>query len=195
LNLDDFRNARFQRPPFTAGLRTEEVVSDVVLHLPVLEWFASRCNVCCEFGVRDCGSTSALLAAKRHLFSFDIEESPAVSMLKELTPPNWTFTPLDTGDPDRAHLVPPCDLLFVDSLHTYGHVSKELRLHGRKARKFLAFHDTAFYASGLKDLTGPNPEAVGILPAIGEFIAIWGDYSTVFRTERNNGLWVLARNY
>lgn len=34
------------------------------------------------------------------------------------------------------------DMLMIDSVHSYKHVCRELRLHAPKARKYILFHDT-----------------------------------------------------
>lgn len=37
--------------------------------------------------------------------------------------------------------ITPCELLFIDTVHTEDHVFKELTLHANKVSKYLAFHD------------------------------------------------------
>jgi cephalosporin hydroxylase len=170
------------------------VGSDIVLHLPVLEYYASLCETVVEFGVREGQSTVALLSGRpKKVLSFDIERSPIVTRLLHMQLPcEWGFQQLDTGSAEVADQVPECDMLFVDTLHTYDHVTKELFLHGRKAKKFLAFHDT--YTCGERDLSGPNPNAKGILPAINEFMDVFpGEYETAFITNACNGLWIIKR--
>lgn len=168
------------------------VGSDIVLHLPVLEYYASLCRHVTEFGTREGCSTVALLAGCRgEVHSYDIEVTPAKAVLGAMDLPcKWEFHVGDTGSPDTP--VAETDMLFVDTLHTYEHVKKELAHHGRKARRFLAFHDT--FTCGERDLSGPDPNALGILPAIREFLAPYpSEYRTVYRTDVNNGLWVLER--
>jgi len=48
------------------------------------------------------------------------------------------------------------DLLFIDTLHTYDCLSRELELHGDKVNKYIIFHDTVLFS--------------GIVPAIDEFL-------------------------
>ena len=171
---------------------TQAVLSDIVLHLPVLEYYASLCNHVTEFGTRGGCSTAALLAGcKGEVHSYDIEVTPAVRLFENMDLPcKWHFHVGDTGSPQTN--VAQTDMLFVDTLHTYEHVIKELTSHGRKAGMFLAFHDT--FTCGELDLSGPDPTAKGILPAIEEFLAMYpNEYHTVYRTDCNNGLWVLKR--
>lgn len=172
----------------------EYILSDIVLHLPVLEYYASQCRHVTEFGTRDGCSTAALIAGcKGEVHSYDIADSPMRRRLAGLTLPcsKWEFHLGDTGSPDLV--MAETDLLFLDTLHTYAHLSKELRYHGRKARKYLAFHDT--HTCGMKDLSGPDPNAEGILPAIWEFMAAHkGEYKIVYETKVNNGMMILERS-
>lgn len=172
--------------------------SDIVLHLPVLEYYASLCSHVTEFGVRDGHSTVAFasgLAKPYHhtsLRSYDIERSAFVSRFATLEKPyllDWKFTQGDTSDPNLA--VEETDLLFFDTLHTATHLSKELALWAKKARLFLIFHDT--FTCGERDLSGPDPMALGIWPAIKEFLENNpGEYFNFYQTNHNNGLLVLG---
>lgn len=185
----------FPRPGHIAG-------SDILLHLPVLEYLGSIVETIVEFGVRDGHSTLAFLAglsgvtkkpsSSRVLHSFDIELTPFVNRILSVSPlpVQWNFQVLDTGDQASAHLVPEADLFFIDTLHTAEHVRKELRLHGHKAKQYIAFHDTS--TCGEYDLSGPNPGAIGILPAIREFLAENPEWRVFYRSELCNGLLVLA---
>jgi len=177
-------------------VRGNSPVSDTVLHLPVLEYFASLCQHVTEFGVREGHSTVALMAGvgqSGEVHSYDIVESQMVTRFRAITLPcKWHFYQGNTADPNLG--VAETDFLYVDTLHTYEHVSRELSLWGRKARKFLAFHDT--FTCGMVDASGPNRRAKGILPAIEEFLASYpGEYTTAYRTDANNGLWILQRAY
>lgn len=179
--------------------------SDIVLHLPVIEWFASKCDVAVEFGVREGNSSIALLSGiNKKLYSFDIERPSIVDVFKTLTwdtPQSvkqgvkWEFIKADSIAQETVDLVPECDLMMFDTLHTYDQLSKELKLHAHKAKRFLIFHDT--YTSGEFDLSGPNKEAIGILPAIKEFklkaLDCGDDWITVYETKANNGLIVLEK--
>jgi hypothetical protein len=173
--------------------------SDIVLHLPVLEFFAAKCRTVVEFGVRDGHSTTAFLhglglsgSADALLVSCDIDRPSVEKTFHAMTlPAHWSVLQMDTGAESEAYRVPECDLLFVDTLHTAVHVARELRLHGRKARKYLVFHDTA--TCGEFDRSGPDPRAPGILPAVRDFRAAFDDYRVAYETDACNGLLILER--
>ena len=192
-DFDLFALSHYQRVPASPAepKATELLFSDIVSHLPVLEFFASLCSHVTEFGVRDGSSTVALLKGCRgQVHSYDIERTPSVNRLQSmLLPCIWTFHQASTV---QIEPIPETEMLFIDTMHFFEHVLKELQIHGRQAKRFLAFHDT--FTCGHFDISGPNPNTRGILPAIELFLASYPDeYRTVYRTDACNGLWVLAR--
>jgi hypothetical protein len=198
----EFSNHRWQlyhtRIAYQHGTSPGHVAhSDILLHLPILEFYASKCQSCVEFGVRDGHSTVALLAGlgqsnqtDRVLTSVDVERTPAVDVLSRYClPVPWVFCHMSTVDFERANEIPEADLFLVDTLHTGEHIRKELVLHGHKAKRYLIFHDT--FTCGIKDSSGSNPEAEGILPAIWEYCQ--DNWQLVYGTELCNGLMVYER--
>lgn len=169
--------------------------SDIVEHLPTLFMYAAQCQHVTEFGVREGRSTVALIAGcPGEVCSFDIKETPIVSTLRSVELPckSWSFTEMNTGDTNRVMCVGETDMLFLDTLHTYDHLKKELDLHGRKAKKFLAFHDTETCWNF--DQSGKDPRAIGIGKAIQEFLSQYeNEYVALYMTPKNNGLLVLKR--
>lgn len=170
--------------------------SDILHHLPILEWYASNCKYVVEFGTRDCFSTCSILSGLPvggSLLSVDIEESNTVRLLKKMeTGKNWSFALSSSLDP-KLDIGSP-DMIFFDTLHTYEQLKAELVLHKEKATKYLAFHDT--FTCWDKDVTGPNREAEGIGRAIIEEVeaSCIPSYSLEFMTKWSNGLRIYKRN-
>ena len=81
------------------------------------------------------------------------------------------------------------DLLFIDTYHTYGQLSKELELHGNKSRRYLIFHDTVTFGERGEDHKKP-----GIIKAIDEFLWENKHWSVRESFINNNGLVVLERS-
>jgi len=79
----------------------------------------------CEFGVRTGESTSAFLAAAEAaggaVWSYDIDEPHVPSWW--LSSPLWSFTRASSLEA----AVPQCDVLFIDTSHTYSDTFEELR--------------------------------------------------------------------
>lgn len=161
--------------------------TDISGHLHYLRFLASGCKTVVEFGVRYCCSTIAFAAGLADagggtLYSYD-HKSPLASWPKP-EGVKWVFRQEDTGN---MPLIPECDLLFIDTLHTYAHVKKEL-LHASQAR-IVAFHDTALF--GFVDEgggTGP-----GIVLAVEEFMSDNPEWKLTDKFQHNNGLWVIRR--
>jgi hypothetical protein len=120
--------------------------SDINEHLPTLRKYASECSSIVEMGVRAIVSTWALLAGMpRKMLSIDIVNPNDIGAnLQEVysacAGPGIEFTFIKSNTFDIV--IGECDLLFLDTLHTYEHVKKELALHGNKARKYIIIHDT-----------------------------------------------------
>lgn len=164
--------------------------SDINEHLPMLSFLASQCDHVTEFGVRTGASTLAFLHAlqgKRdaRLRSYDINDDFGVyKAMAPHTSANWVFTCRSTLDIPK---IAPTDLLFIDTLHTYAQVRAELALHGDRAMRWIAFHDTETFG-----LVGDD-EGEGIDAAITEWLCSRPEWRIVYRTHRNNGLTVIER--
>jgi hypothetical protein len=118
---------------------------DIIEHMPLLEEYAGKCDRVVELGVRDgSGSTTAFLkGVVGELVSYDIEilSNKHLGKLESIARQRgikFRFIMTDVLDIE----IPECDMLFIDTLHTYNQLSQELVLHGNKARKWLVFHDT-----------------------------------------------------
>jgi hypothetical protein len=159
--------------------------SDISAHLPLIELLAKLCNSVAEFGTRTCYSTCALLRGCKNVTSYDILTNDTIKLLKELVP-EWNFQIQDTGD--ENFVMPPVDLLMIDSLHTYDHVKNELK-QAKYVNKFLIFHDTI--SQGIKSLD--KPDEVGILPAIEEFMQENPEWVPIYEVTFNHGLLVLGK--
>lgn len=96
------------------------------------------------------------------------------------------------------------DLLFIDTLHRYDQLFKELNLHAKNIKKYIVLHDTANFAFNDEDLydhasdivkSGKISEKRGLISAINDFIETnEGKNWFVFDVyNNNNGLTVLKR--
>jgi hypothetical protein len=79
------------------------------------------------------------------------------------------------------------DFLFIDTLHTYTQLKKELALHPSKVKKYIGFHDTTTFAQ-----VGEYKE-VGLWPAIEEFLSSNPEWVIAEKFENNNGLTILKK--
>jgi hypothetical protein len=165
--------------------------SDINEHLVVLRYYADQCTHVTELGVRRGVSTWAFLSSiAKRVVSVDINHPDEFGgSLQEMrdasTEANMDFTFILADDLNIE--LEETDLLFIDTLHTYGHLSKELVLHAGKARKYIIFHDTAQYAHVGVD------GGEGIWRAIEEFLAQNPIWRIKEAYENNNGLMILEK--
>lgn len=196
-----FRKARYEKPPWdhshnTIGFPAEQLnySSDISAHLPFLEYLASRVCYVTEFGTRGCYSTSAFLSGCRgHVHSYDLNRNSDIDYLQELSkkgklPCHWSF---HQGDTLKVNPIEETDLLFIDTLHTYDQVIRELNRHASRVRKYLVFHDTSIYSQGTVSVDRPNED--GILKAVNQFLERRPEWQEVYRVEYNHGLLVLEK--
>jgi hypothetical protein len=167
------------------------IPSDINEHLPVLLCYGSECARITEFGVRSIVSTWAFLAARpASLDSYDIDLPPNLALVETCAAQDgvhFTFHLQDVIAPDLV--VPPTDLLFIDTLHTCAQLRQELERHGDQAEKYIILHDTVTF--GRQDEGSPG--GPGLLPALEEFLETHPWWTRHEVLENNNGLTVLRR--
>lgn len=183
--------------------------SDINEHLPILKEYAEKCDHITEMGVRDVVSTWAFLAGNPKVIrSYDVYQSPNIEeAIQEGMNKNVdiVFTKADVLEIE----IEPTDLLFIDTLHTYSQLKKELAIHAHKVRKYIIFHDVVTYGhkpepsefNTHKGVVKQIPEVLknyvkndkGIMPAIEEFLKSEKDWSVEKLLTNNNGLMIIKR--
>ena len=170
-------------------------------HLPRLRALAQGCELAQEFGVKQGASSTALLLGAKHVISYDILATPQAQELQRLAGARWEYRIQDS----RTAPVTPCDLLLVDSLHTYAQCQAELRRHAASVRRWLICHDTITFGSiGANGETGawswtPQPGVsvplahMGIRPAIDELLIADPTWRIAAHYIDSHGLLVLRR--
>lgn len=160
---------------------------DISEHLGLLRGLAMDNDVSkiVEIGFRDGVSATALASSGKSLTCYDIEPCvKGVAKLRAIAPNFWFVR-----DDSLKVTIPKCELLHIDSLHTYTHLLAELRAHADRSSKWIALHDTATFANKGKD--GSTP---GLLDAVALFLkenlATWTIH---LHLSNNNGLTLLRR--
>ena len=99
------------------------------------------------------------------------------------------------------------DLVFIDTLHVYGQLKRELEKFSKIAETYIILHDTTVDAEygeiirqnldfeKIKELTNFSDEELtkGLWPAVEEFIAKNNDWEIQKKFENNNGLTILKK--
>lgn len=163
-------------------------LTDINEHLPLLKELADECNSVTEFGTRNGQSTRAFLASKINIIkAYDLSLDTTVQKLFDYAKDKGKDVSYIQADVLNLE-IDNTDLLFIDTWHTYEQLQQELNIHGNKANKYLAFHDTHTY--GTKD---ENGNKLGLLPAILEFLSKNHHWKIKLHKTNNNGFTVLER--
>ena len=190
LDLEKIINEKFTTP------------SDINEHFPALIEYGQKCETIVEMGVRGICSTWAFLGTNpKQLTSYDIQD-----------PAEWDQDIQDVYDTAEAYQIPfkfiqadvlkveidECDLLFLDTWHSYKQLSSELRLHSGKVQKYIVFHDTTSYENHDEtsyEFWGEEwkAEGIGIWRAVEEFLADNDNWVLEKRFTHNNGLTIIKR--
>lgn len=170
-------------------------------HLPRLRQLATSLPLAVEFGVKKGGSSSALILGAEHVISYDLVATSRARSLERAAGEWWEYR---LEDSRTAHF-PDCDLLFVDSLHTYAQCRAELEAHADSVKRYLVFHDViTFGVVGVDPETGRHlweyagngsvpPEALGVRPAIDELMIRDPSWRITESHVHSHGLLVLER--
>ena len=162
-------------------------------HLPILRALAEECKTVVEFGVQKGRSTVAfLLGCPGPVYSYDLTKPPSQRMFEENAGNRWIFQVADSRTVD----IPECDLLFIDTDHTYEQLKAELVNAVHKVRRYVGLHDTVIF--GHADASGVGEKTIlgtrGLLPALAEYLSGHLEWKIKKHyTEDRYGLLVLER--
>ena len=161
--------------------------SDINEHLPTLFNLANECEHVTEFGVRWGSSTSAFLASKAWVVSYDIDQHPYALHLFGLAREEEKQAKFIKADTLTLDVIAGTDLLFIDTLHTYAQLRHELFTFHNSVLKYIALHDTVTFGQTGED-GGP-----GLILAVWEFLTTFPEWRIKAHYSNNNGLTVLER--
>ena len=186
--------------------------SDINDHLPVLRQLAKECSSVLEIGRRSRGSTWALLmglseSELRNRSYLEIEiAAPGLEKLylsKKLARENDISYRFIQGNDMNIDLEERADLLFIDSIHTYCHLTYELEKFSPKINKYIVMHDTSppwGYANDTeyKGDYSEYPQSIdrekkGLSPAVDDFLTNNPGWVLSERRFNNHGLVILKR--
>jgi len=154
-------------------------------HCPTLRLLAMECRHVVEFGVNGGVSTTALLAGQPdRLTSYDVRVCPSVEPLRAVA----GHTQFEFVQADSLTIgIAPCDLLMIDSHHTFVQLSAELERHCHQVNFWIVLHDTVTFGD-----TGEDGGR-GLGAAIGEFLARHHEWTLAVEYRNSHGLTILRR--
>jgi hypothetical protein len=179
-----------------------EIKSDINEHIETLYNYSKKCKHITEMGVRWVSSTWGLLYSKpEKMISYDIVKNQNINEVITLSNEygiDFTFIEADVLKIN----IEPTELLFIDTLHTYNQLSKELKIHSSKVSKYIILHDTVTFGredesiyNHASEFVKESTEKKGLMTAVEDFLISdegkeWGILETF---ENNNGLTILNK--
>lgn len=185
-------------------------ISDIYEHIPLLCNLCMECSSAIEIGVKNVVSTwgilqglSESLLTPRSYVGIDLvmPEDNKLKRAKKLAEGNEiSFQFLQANDMEID--IEPTDLLFIDSLHTYCHLTYELEKFSPKIQKYIAMHDTSWGDIDDPQYTGDYSEypaefdrsKKGLWRAVEDFLSRHPEWSLQARYHNNYGFTILTRN-
>jgi hypothetical protein len=184
--------------------------SDICEHVSTLRALAAECSSVVEIGTRSMVSTWGLLqglaenrSPHRSYLGIDLEAPPQ----EILTKARWlaqengiSFSFWQANDMDID--IEPTELLFIDSLHTYCHLTYELETFSPKVKKYIALHDTSWerviddpaYQGDYSEYPPAYDRTKrGLWAAVEDFLDRHPEWTLHKRYFNNNGFTILKR--
>jgi len=169
--------------------------TDMKAHMPRILFYAAQAARIVEFGVWDCTSTWGLLAGKpKWMRSYDIVRLPNVDDVERITKDSgidFKFIKQSTLEAE----IEECDLLFVDSYHSYDQVKAELARHACRVKKWIMFHDTTTFGDHDQSPAGGHGAGRGLWLAIAEFLSASPAWKLIARHTDCNGLTIIGKAF
>jgi hypothetical protein len=184
--------------------------SDIYEHLPVLRQLAKECSSVVEIGLRTIISTWGILqglsenpSSTRSYLGIDIDAPPyqTLFLAKRLAETNGIEFDFWQAN-DMKIDIEPVEMLFIDSLHTYCHLTYELEKFSPKVKKYIVMHDTSDpWGSRDQPYLGDyseyppeyNRKSQGLWPAVEDFLQRHPEWTLHQRRLNNHGLTTLRR--
>lgn len=191
-------------------------VSNINEHIPILAEYAEKCGTIVELGVSDMVTSWAFLKGlrfnkkkRKHLICVDVEKKPArFDMIYDLAKKNTISMEFVHAD-SLTMTIPRTDMLFIDTMHHYAQLIRELERHADSVRKYIIIHNTEidgkyseiirmcyyFDIQALKSKYGFSVKDMckGLGYAVEEFLEKHKDWMVDKHLSNNNGLTILKR--
>ena len=186
--------------------------SDINEHLPHLRRLAGECTSVTEIGIRDVVSTWAVLLGLAEsdckspsYIGIDLNAPPLGSLIlaHKLADENGVSFKFVQGN-DMEIDIEPTDLLFIDTLHTYCHLTYELEKFSPQVNKYIALHDTdapwgfwddsCYYGNYSEYPAHIDRTKRGLWQAVVDFLDTHPEWRLSEHHFNNHGFTVLERN-
>lgn len=206
---------------YQAAIETE---TDIHEHVATLSRYAQKCRSVLELGTGQRATASwgflhglvhgrlSGLDGPRRMVGVDIayvaNSERVAAVAKQHDVEYSFFTGSDLELPIREKYPDGFDLLFIDTWHCFGQLRRELAMYAPVAHRYIVMHDTevdGVYGEDIRlggDIVAnasrvgfPVREAaIGLLPAIREFLQMHPEWTVAEHLTNNNGLTILEKN-
>lgn len=185
--------------------------SDINEHIETLRFLAQECASVTEIGLRTMVSSWGILlglsenpSERRSYLGIDLDAPPieTLTQAKQLAEENGISFRFWQAD-DRTIELETTDMLFIDSLHTYCHLTYELETFSSKVSKYIALHDTswenviddpAYHGDYSEYPPSYNRARRGLWAAVEDFLQRHPEWILHKRYLNNNGFTILKRS-
>lgn len=185
--------------------------SDMVDHIPVLKEYARQCETVVEIGIRSMVSSWGVYQGlvehggpNCSYIGIDLAMPPhhTLALAERLVKANGIqFEFIQGNDMDLDPIE--ADMYFIDSLHTYCHLTYELEKFSPYIKKYITMHDTSAPWGDLDDNTyhgdySEYPAHIdrtkrGLWPAVVDFLKNHPEWELLERRLNCHGFTVLRR--
>lgn len=182
--------------------------SDIYEHVPVHKRLAEECDSVVELGASSMISTWGFLMGLKPRGKYvgvnnSIPSEETYNTAKRLAEEKCISFNFITRDElkIKSEEIGECDMLFIDSIHTYCHVTYELETFGHLAKKYITGHDTS-YPWDINDENDNDRSEYpswydrskrGVLTAFQDFLTRHPEWSLKERKTNNHGFIILER--
>jgi len=199
-------------------LKLQKEPSDINEHLKTLKKLSSKCDVVIEFGVRGMVSMLAIATSGcKNIYGYDVNH-PIIhnpnryENLKFYCEKKKINLNITEGDILNLETIPACDMLFIDTYHSYKQLKTELFLFSKFVKKYIVMHDTVAFGDSdeccmsneewyekyknnkkVMELFDINCKKEGLNNAIKDFLNKNNDWEIFKFFQNNNGLTILKR--
>lgn len=173
--------------------RAVAIKRDLNEHLLTLRDYARDADRYCEVSNRIESAVAAIASGCKRLELHNTELNRGLNEVvnmatgedKETDDPAL-FIEFDSRPSVAVDGIKDCDVLFIDSVHTYQMLIDELRKYAGSVSRYIIMHDTQVHGKTGED-GGP-----GLLPALREFMREFPEWSVINHTNTQHGLTVIG---
>ena len=168
-------------------------ISEINEHLPTIKRYSEKCESVTEITKSQSTIYSLLVSKPKNITSYRLNKSEDVNHLNDWAIKNNIKIEIS----ENPKPIKQTDLLFINNLHTYDYVYKQLDKNKNKINKYIIINETSTYGDTDEIIFGvtknTKKKGEGVYNAILDFLDKDDDWSIKEEYKNNNGLVILKR--